>query len=69
LGNRLISEIVSVLSTAKKEEVVNFFTLFKEKDIGLLTSIQSLEDSFNTLETDPQWEKERIKFLKKKEWL
>jgi hypothetical protein len=69
LGNKLISEILSVLSIAKKEEVVNFFTSFKEKDIDLLTTVQSLEDGFNTLEIDPQWEKERIKFLKKKEWL
>jgi hypothetical protein len=69
LGNRLISEIISALSTAKKEEIVNFFTSFKEKDIGLLDTIQKLEDEFNNLEIDSPWEQERIKFLKKKEWL
>jgi hypothetical protein len=69
LGNRLISEIISALSTAKKEEIVNFFTSFKEKDIGILDTIQKLDDEFNNLEIDSPWEKERIKFLKKKEGL
>ncbi len=69
LGNRLISEIISALSTAKKEEIVNFFTSFKDKDIGLLDAVQRLDDEFNNLGIDSQWEKERIKFLKKKEWL
>jgi hypothetical protein len=69
LGNRLISEIISALSTAKKEEIVNFFTSFREKDVGLLDAVQRLDDEFNNLGIDSLWEKERIKFLKKKEWL
>ena len=69
LGNTLISEIISAISTAKNEDVLNFFKSFKEKDIGLCKSFQTLEEEFDNLETDPEWERERIKFLKKKNWL